>query len=240
MKLFFVNLRVFLVKKYIDINEHVFFERKLKKFYKNNSENKIILDVGANKGQSIDFFLKINSEAIIHAFEPNQELYEKLVKKYKNFDNVFIHHIGISNKTGTQIFHQNILDYTSSFEEININSTETKRKSKILGVQPNQLIKMKYEVKTITLKDFIEEQKLTKIDILKIDTEGHEYACLAGLFDLKPLNCYIDFIQIEKLNNDMYKTNNTHQILKDNNFDTEIEIHHGFGNFDDVIYKNKC
>ena len=46
-----------LVQKLIHINEAIFFYPKLKKFYKTHlNQNRInIIDVGANKGQSIDF-----------------------------------------------------------------------------------------------------------------------------------------------------------------------------------------
>ena len=37
-----------------------------------------------------------------------------------------------------------------------------------------------YPVKTIKLKNFIEKNKI-KIDLLKIDTEGHEFQVLKGL-----------------------------------------------------------
>ena len=36
-----------------------------------------ILDVGANKGQSIDFFLGINPKAKITAFEPNKKIQQE-------------------------------------------------------------------------------------------------------------------------------------------------------------------
>jgi hypothetical protein len=62
----------------------IFFYPKLKRFYKKNLKktNINILDVGANKGQSIDFFLKVNSNiAKIDAFEPNNKLILFIYKK---------------------------------------------------------------------------------------------------------------------------------------------------------------
>ena len=74
-----------LVQKLIHINEAIFFYPKLKKFYKTHlNQNRInIIDVGANKGQSIDFFLKINKNATINSFEPNKKLFHLLQNKYK-------------------------------------------------------------------------------------------------------------------------------------------------------------
>lgn len=72
-----MNIRTKIIQKLVHINESIFFYPKLKRFYSNNlQKEKInILDVGANKGQSIDFFLKINSNAEFNAFEPNKKLF---------------------------------------------------------------------------------------------------------------------------------------------------------------------
>ena len=57
-----MNLRTKIIQKLIHINESVFFYPALKRFYRKElAGSKLnIIDVGANKGQSIDFFLKIN------------------------------------------------------------------------------------------------------------------------------------------------------------------------------------
>ncbi len=51
-------------------------------FYKENliNEHINILDVGVNKGQSIDFFKKINQNSNIIAFEPNKKLFTLINK----------------------------------------------------------------------------------------------------------------------------------------------------------------
>ncbi len=70
-------LRTRLIQMLIDLNERIIFYPSLKKFYRNKISNKpiIVLDVGSNKGQSIDFFLSINSTAQIIGFEPNLKLF---------------------------------------------------------------------------------------------------------------------------------------------------------------------
>ena len=80
-----MNLRTKLIQKLIHINEAVFFYPKLKKFYKENLKNKHIniIDVGANKGQSIDFFKKVNQKINFNVFEPNKKLFTFLQNKYK-------------------------------------------------------------------------------------------------------------------------------------------------------------
>ena len=69
-----MNIRIKLIQELININEQIFFYPKLKSFYKNkidivpNSLPITILDVGSNKGQSIDFFSKIYKDVVIYAF----------------------------------------------------------------------------------------------------------------------------------------------------------------------------
>ena len=97
-----MNLRIKLIQSIIHLNEYLIFYPKLKAFYsrfltKINSNNSVFVDVGANKGQSIDFFLKLNSKATIYAFEPNPSLFKFLQNKYKNYPNIQLFNLGISN-----------------------------------------------------------------------------------------------------------------------------------------------
>jgi hypothetical protein len=80
-----MNIRTQIVQKLVHVNEAIFFYPKLKRFYIDNlkKENISILDVGCNKGQSIDFFLKVNQNAEFDAFEPNKKLFVYLQNKYK-------------------------------------------------------------------------------------------------------------------------------------------------------------
>ena len=80
-----MNIRTKIIQKLVHINEGIFFYPKLKNFYKENLNSKeiSIIDVGANKGQSIDFFLKIYPNAEINSFEPNKKLFIYLQNKYR-------------------------------------------------------------------------------------------------------------------------------------------------------------
>jgi FkbM family methyltransferase len=235
-----MSIRIKLLKILINLNERLIFERKLFKFYKKKTACNLVFDIGANQGQTIDFFLRINSNCEIYAFEPNRRLYQLLVKKYEKYPNVKLFMIGISDLSGLKTFYENIFDFTSTFEEVNEASVQLQKKRKILGVKSSNLIKDTYNVEVITLSSFINKMGINKIDVLKIDTEGHELACLKGLF-VDELICDIDFIQTEKLNGDMYNSNFSEILtyLKSNKFLLETEIKHGFGNFEDVVFRKK-
>ena len=87
-----MNIRTKIIQKLVHINEGIFFYPKLKRFYieKLKKESISILDIGANKGQSIDFFLKVNSYAEFDTFEPNKKLFVYLQNKYKTLDYIIL------------------------------------------------------------------------------------------------------------------------------------------------------
>lgn len=239
------NLRTKIIQKLVHFNESVFFYPKLKKFYTTHLNKNMInvIDVGANKGQSIDFFLKINKNATINSFEPNKKLFHLLQNKYKTNTNITIHNLGLSNVKGELVFYENVMNETSSFEELNLNSKYLEKKAKVLGVDKENIIVDNYKVQVIRLIDFLKDKPNNKFDVLKIDVEGHELQCLQGLFQDEIEVLPIRFIQLESHYDDMYLNNNQHQeienLLIKNGFEKSKTIKHGFGDFAEIIYENK-
>ena len=237
-----MNIRIKLIQLLIEINEKIFFYPKLKSFYKNTSthlNSPVILDVGANKGQSIDFFKSIYPNCIIYAFEPNPRLFTALRKKYCDFKNIHLINKGVSKANGVLELKETVTDETSTFEELNYDSSYLKMKSAILGVEPKDIVLKTHLVEVIKLSDFINENKLNEIHTIKIDTEGHELKCLIGLFS--GINSFtINYIQLESHNDDMYLQHEEEHAISDllikNGFLNCSEIKHGFGDFDELIY----
>jgi len=238
-----MSIRTKLIQKIIDINEKLIFYPRLRKFYKKKLTGKapIIFDVGCNKGQSINFFLKLNKNCNFYAFEPNITLFKNLEQNFKGNTNIKFYNLGISDKNGMLTFNQNLMHETSSFEELNYDSAYLKRKAKILGVSKENLVVDKYEVNVTTLSSFIIKNNITNIDVLKIDVEGHELKCLLGLFNQELLSTNIEYIQLEKHNDDMYLNNENdvsiNETLTQNSYKKIACINHGFGGIQEVIYK---
>ena len=239
-----IKIRIFFVTLLTTLIDLITFYPKLKKAIIQNLGHppQLVLDIGGNKGQSISFFLKLNNNTIIYSFEPLKSHYNHLVMKYKSFDNITISNKGISSHIGKKRFYENILDLTSSFEKLDYDSEYLKYKTKILGVELKDIVKNEYDVDVITLNSFIKDNIESNIDIIKIDVEGHEYECLKGLFS-EPISPNIHLIQLEYHNDDMYKNrisfNKINEILDKNNFQLVKRLKHGFGDFEDLLYKNK-
>lgn len=238
-----MSIRVRVIQSLIHLNENLIFYPRLKRYFNRvlRNSNLIILDVGVNKGQTIDFFLKISPATQVIGFEPNNYLFNLLNKKYSANKNIQLFQNGISSHKGRLMFNENIMDETSTFETVNVDSKYLKNKAKILGLKKiDDMIINRYEVDVVTLADFLEEKKIKRIDVLKIDTEGHEYDCLVGLFQHK-MDCRIDYIQLESHNDDMYNRKSEKAIedlLHQNNYLLDAKIRHGFGGIDELIYKH--
>lgn len=232
--------RIKLITYLIELNEALLFYPKLKRFYKKVlPASPTIFDVGANKGQSADFFLKIRPSAQITSFEPNPRLFQFLTNKYTGSSNMTLVNRGVSNAKQLLTFYINQLHLTSSFEPLNPDSRYLAKKAQVLGVKPSEIISEQIEIETISLGAYIEEQQIKHIDLLKIDTEGHELKCLEGLFPLK--SCQVDRIQIENHQDDMYQTSDNFETIQSlllaNGYQVEVTIKHGFGEFYEMIFQ---
>ena len=235
-----MNKRIRLISYLIGLNEAIQFYPKLKRFYKQAlPANPRIFDVGANKGQSADFFFSIRPDAQITSFEPNPRLFQLLTQKYKGKTNINLVNKGVSHAKQVLTFYINKLDLTSSFEALNPTSKYLAKKAQVMGVKPTEIISETIEIETIALRDYIQEQQITHIDVLKIDTEGHELKCLKGLFPNS--GCQIDRVQLENHQDDMYQSMDTFEsiqaFLLENGYTVEITIKHGFGDFYEMIFK---
>lgn len=237
------SLRVRIIRQILEINEYIFVTRRVFNFYNKTFGKSLdsVIDVGGNKGQSIELFLKINPDVNIYSFEPNPTLYEWLLKKYSDKPNVKIFNLAISNFNGRKKFYESVLHSTSSLEELNQSSKYLKKKATVLGFKTDQMVKSTYEVNVITLASFIKQNMIGTVDIIKLDTEGHEYSCLEGLFNGLEKN--VKCIQIEVHDDDLYKSSSNKEraedFLENNGYMLSKSIRHGFGKIFERIYSKK-
>lgn len=128
----------------------------------------VIFDIGANTGLYSLVAKTKNAGASVHAFEPFGAVFNKLDNNIKiNGFDVKTNCLAISNYTGNAVI------YT---EDENFAYSVTVNKN--LWIKDKHAIKM--DIKTITLKDYIEMNKIKKIDLIKIDVETHEPEVMEG------------------------------------------------------------
>tara|TARA_B110000093_G_scaffold158114_1_gene176906 strand:- start:202 stop:900 length:699 start_codon:yes stop_codon:yes gene_type:complete len=196
-----------------------------------------IFDVGSHRGESIDYFIKLKDLKKIQSFEPQKNIFLVLKKKYKNNNKVILNQIALSQNENYKDFYINDLSSTSSFSRLNKKSLWLKIKNRILN-KKNPIIS-KIKIRSLTIDKFIKQKKIKKIDLLKIDTEGHELEVLKGA--LKTIKEHkVKFILIELHFSKMYQNYSKKKIesfLAKNNFFLLKKFKFPFLSFVDNLYK---
>lgn len=130
----------------------------------------VALDVGAHSGAWTASLLAQNPRATIHAFEPASDAYRAL--ELKQFpDQVHTYRTAMSSSSGRA--HLHLFDGAAE-----LNSLHNRfGLEEGFGIKPAILTE---EVEVSTVDAFCTSQGLTRIDLLKIDTEGHEVDVLRG------------------------------------------------------------
>ena len=216
---------------------------KIKNFFlkKFNRKEIILFDIGAHKGETIDFFTKFFNIKKIFAFEPNYNIFLKIRRKYYKKDKIKIYNFGVGDFEYEKKL--NIFNDTSSstFTELNENTKYFKRKNRIFNLLKKEEFNEAKNIKIISLNKFLEENHLEKVDILKIDTEGYEYKILKGLSEKNFAK--VKFIYFEHHYDLMLKKNYTFfqikSLLEKNNFEKVYKIKMSFRKTFEYIYENK-
>ena len=210
--------------------------------------NAIILDVGANRGQSIERFTKVINDPVIHAFEPNIEEYNYLIKKFKSNKNIYLNNLGVSEKSEIIELNVTVNSGNSSFYKINKNTEWIKIRSKQFNTNQDNFVKNIQKADCETLDQYCSKNKIEEINLLKIDTQGYEDKVLSGASNLIK-NKNIEFIELEIMLDDVYeKTMSFYEVEKKllNNYKLYGVDYQGFKNLSegymfalDVLYVRK-
>ncbi len=217
-------------------------KRKIVNFFKTEKiKINSFFDVGAHNGETANLFNKYFKINKIFCFEVSKFNYENLKKKVKKKDNVLMFNYGLGNKEGENSFSQLEESSSSTLVEINKNSKYFLNKKKILNFFFKKDFKISPSiVKIRMLKNFMGENSLKYIDILKIDTEGYEFNVIKGAEEkIKNIN----YIYFEHHFDDMlkkkYTLTNIHNYLENNGFEKKLKIKMFFRKSFEYIYKNK-
>ncbi|MBC7882407.1 MAG: FkbM family methyltransferase [Anaerolineae bacterium] len=134
-----------------------------------SSANPTVLDIGANVGNYASQVMQISPKAQVFAFEPHPKTFKQL-EATANKTGFAAFNLACSDQPGTlQLFDYADNDgseHASLYKEVI---------EKVWSSNSNT-----WDVSVITVDHFIEENNLSKVDLLKVDTEGSELRVLLG------------------------------------------------------------
>lgn len=149
----------------------------------------VIFDVGANKGIYSLVAKTINPNARVYAFEPSIYTFDKMLKNIEvnNFD-ICCEKLAISNRSGEQVFY----DVPRKNQ-----TTASLSPDKMKNFEGYKGEVIEYKVPTISLSQYIDENNIPAVDLIKIDIELHEPEAIEGLGEY--LSTYKPIVFVEVL-----------------------------------------
>ena len=132
-----------------------------------------ILDVGANIGQTAHRYRALFPRADVYSLEPFEGTFNTLAKAFRDDPKVKPRRVALAEASGTKTFHLNRNDVTNSllpaaadsFDHVPASMTET------LST---------IEVPARTLDEFLDDEGIVDLPILKLDVQGAELIVLDG------------------------------------------------------------
>tara|TARA_R110001592_G_scaffold89458_5_gene263127 strand:- start:2703 stop:3581 length:879 start_codon:yes stop_codon:yes gene_type:complete len=135
--------------------------------YNNIRKGNLVIDIGSNVGEVLMNISKIVGEnGFVHGFEPDQENFNRLSKNLSlnKFKNIKINNKGLSNE--------------KAFGCTEINNLRNKGMNGVSQVSSSKINETYFEL--IELDDYINNENITQIDLIKIDVEGFETNVIKG------------------------------------------------------------
>lgn len=151
----------------------------------------VILDIGANLGQYLlRFHRLIKGEGRVYSFEPVEENYKALLflKKFLHLNNSEIYRLALSNSKGKSVLYIPVLE-----NRIELDTQATINLDNYKGVKDNFKEEL---VEVSTIDDVVSQLGITKLDLIKSDTEGNDYKVIEG--GIKTVDKFRPFIFIEE------------------------------------------
>lgn len=140
---------------------------------KNLNNNSVILDIGANTGIFSLIASKLTNKSKIFAFEPTPRILDFLKKNVLLNDverKIYVCNKAVSNHIGKTYFH------VVNSLTIPLGSSENK--------DFRNGLTNKIQVEVTTIDDFLKEQEINHVDLVKIDTESTEPYVLEGMINM--------------------------------------------------------
>jgi len=134
---------------------------------------RVVLDLGANVGQTAGAYLALFPEATVHSFEPFAEPFQALAALARANPRLRAHQLAVADVTGTKAFFTNNNHVTNSLLPPAAGAVAYVADD-LLGQKGST------EVRAITLDDFCAREQIDAVPVLKLDIQGGELMALRG------------------------------------------------------------
>lgn len=134
----------------------------------------VIFDVGANIGEFTNYILSLGENLELHCFEPVCLTYERLKKRLENHTGgvrLFLNPVGLSDRQG---------DATINIYGEYAGTNSLYKRCSAVATHPLFSTSQEQKITLTTLDLYVKERSVERIDLLKIDVEGHELKVLEG------------------------------------------------------------
>jgi FkbM family methyltransferase len=139
-----------------------------------DSPVRVVMDVGANAGDTVEHYRTLFPQAQIHAFEPFPDVHRRLVERFAADPRVRPHQAAVTEASGTRRLYVNEVDVTNSLLPLDPASVDRAGASSAHGLDQT------VDVQAISLDEFCAAEGLDRIDLLKMDIQGGEGMALDG------------------------------------------------------------
>ena len=234
-----ININILIVSFSLGIFDQIYQKKIIKKFKKIfDKEIDMVFDVGAHKGEFTNLLLKNFSVNAMELFEPNYKNFEYLKNNIKQ-KNINLNNYALGEKEEEKKFKLMKESASSTLSEINKNTKYFRRKNFILNLGLNSDTFEEINIKIYDSSRVIKDKKIDAIDLLKIDTEGHEYFVLKGFKeDIAKVKVVFFEHHYDQMIIKNYTFSDIHKYLKSKNFIQNSKFKMPFRKSFEYIYIN--
>lgn len=140
----------------------------------------VFIDIGTNKGIYLYQAEKVITKGKIIGFEPNKSLVNYIKPLFPKAE---IYPLAVSSQSGTAVL--NIPKKANGLQD-------TRASLEAMGEDVE-----KVEIQMVALDEFAKEKNLSRIDVVKIDVEGHEFDTVKGCKEILEKIKPVFIIEIE-------------------------------------------
>lgn len=133
-------------------------------------KNPVLFDVGGYKGDWAQIAMDNYGDSIVYVFEPVKKFYNIIVERYKDNPNIKVFNFGLSDENRTERI-----------------SDSGDASSVFLGDGGE-------EIELRDIREFLFEQNIFHVDLIKINIEGEEYRLLEHLIKHPELNVFENYL----------------------------------------------